>query len=78
MSVYESSETFFERVLKQRAAAYDQLFEMQEASNKRVLAMLKNGLGLERKKAPVQDAVGAFGHLPVLEQHRMQQRGGEY
>jgi hypothetical protein len=77
MSVKESSKTFFEEILKRERAAYDQLLEERAASNKRVLAMLRKGLGLELREAPVQ-AVGAFGHLPVLEQHRMQQRGGDY
>jgi hypothetical protein len=31
-----------------------------------------------REEAPEAPDLGAFGHLPVEEQHRMQQRGGDY
>jgi hypothetical protein len=34
--------------------------------------------GLGEDAPPPARAVGAFGHLPVLEQHRMQQRGSDY
>jgi hypothetical protein len=66
-------------------AKIDMLPAMLEVIDAKIAALDEKieALG-QAKTAPVREEVpevpglGAFGHLPVLEQHRMQQRGGDY
>jgi hypothetical protein len=64
---------------------YDKIVRLEKTIVAKIAALDEKieALG-QAKTAPVREEVpeapglGAFGHLPVLEQHRMQQRGGDY